>query len=94
MIQTKCCVCGVNINLDDEHYYQLLKCHNDFYCINGHAQHFTGETQKEKIIRRLKKDVVYYQEQMVMYRDWYRTVLRSRAYYRGMVTRLKHAKKP
>lgn len=48
-----CCNCGIVFGLDESYRRRLLQSHDDFYCPNGHPQHFVGETDKE----RLQKEV-------------------------------------
>ena len=43
-----CCSCGVLFWIEETYYDRLKEKHTSFYCPNGHAQHFTAETDAEK----------------------------------------------
>lgn len=51
----ECCVnCKITFWITAEHQQELLRCHNTFYCPNGHPQSYRGETDKAKL-ERLEK---------------------------------------
>lgn len=52
---TTCCVCGTPFAIDAYLYGKLFENHNDFYCPNGHSQHFTGKTEAEKLREELAR---------------------------------------
>lgn len=41
--------CAVTFGLDIGHYRLLHRSHDWFYCPNGHAQHYTGKSDEEKL---------------------------------------------
>lgn len=49
LISTTCCHagCGVVSGLNKGHYNALRDSHAQFYCPNGHAQHFTAKSDAE-----------------------------------------------
>lgn len=53
---TTCCTCGVPIICDAVHMTQLRKDHSTFYCINGHSQHFLGQTAADKLRKDLERE--------------------------------------
>lgn len=61
-----CIECGVLFWISNDMYRTLEKSKRNFYCPNGHGQHFTGATDKETI-KRLREDIeqsnVYYEEE-------------------------------
>lgn len=52
-----CCVCGIPFGIPDYHLTRLKDNGGEFFCPNGHAQHYTVSE-----IKRLSDEV-----------DWYRT---------------------
>jgi len=44
-----CGECGVIFAIPSFLKSQLLECHNNFYCPNGHCRHFINETEAEKL---------------------------------------------
>lgn len=49
-----CCQCHMPFTITTDFYNKLLACHNHFYCPQGHAQHFGGESDAERE-RRLRR---------------------------------------
>jgi hypothetical protein len=55
----ECIRCGVPIFGPEVQYKNLHRNHENFYCINGHAQHWPGESDEEKLrkqVERLQKE--------------------------------------
>lgn len=51
-----CCVqCGIVFWVTASHYAHLLRCHNTFYCPNGHANYFSGKNETEEQKERAEK---------------------------------------
>lgn len=44
-----CCACGVEFALTEQYYNERVKDHKLFYCPNGHSQHYTGKSDRERI---------------------------------------------
>ena len=59
--------------------------HKTFKCPNGHGQYYPQETEMEKLSRRLKSE----QNCCIQAREEAQTLFKSRAIYKGMVTKLK-----
>lgn len=53
LIKEECCFCGVIFGIEQNHQKELLKTHQDFYCPNGHKQHYIAETEAERLKREL-----------------------------------------
>lgn len=51
MKTTECYKCGVLFGMPDEYYDHRKDDHDNFYCPNGHGQHFTSESDAEKYKR-------------------------------------------
>lgn len=50
-----CCNCGVDFAVPSELHAALLRTHRQFYCPNGHSQHFTGEPGEVELKRQLER---------------------------------------
>lgn len=46
-----CCSCGVTLAMPSDYEKRRREDHANFYCLNGHPQHFAGETAQEKKLR-------------------------------------------
>jgi hypothetical protein len=60
-----CYVCHIPFSITDDLRNALLKCHNTFYCPNGHGQHFTGKSNEEILREKLssaQSELCAYQE--------------------------------
>ena len=79
--QIDCCKCGMIFWVADEHLQKLLKCHNTFYCPNGHAQFFAGETDRDKLEKTKRT--------LELERKYSNTLVRSNAALRGVITKMK-----
>lgn len=49
-----CCACGIEFHIVTEWDDKLRQTHKFFYCPNGHSQSYTGETEAEKLAKRLE----------------------------------------
>jgi DNA gyrase/topoisomerase IV subunit B len=49
-----CITCGVQIVMPAQLKEKKLKDQTNFFCINGHAQHYTGESEEAKLKRALE----------------------------------------
>lgn len=50
-----CCNCGVVFGLEAGHQKRLRNNREWFYCPNGHAQHYTGKSEAQKLKDQLAK---------------------------------------
>lgn len=81
----QCINCGCLFGINTEMRGELLRTHKDFYCPNGHGQHFTAETEAARLRRRLERS----KSQLSSMQDQYDASERQRRAYKGHVTRLK-----
>lgn len=47
----ECCSCGIKFGMPTEWREKKRRNKTLFYCPNGHSQHYTGETQEDKLRR-------------------------------------------
>lgn len=52
---TVCCNCGISFAWDESTYERRINDKGTFYCPNGHPQHFTGESEAEKLKKQLAR---------------------------------------
>lgn len=76
-----CGECGVPFGLSDEFMAERKRDHKTWYCPNGHARHYPGITDAEKI-RRLEAERTHLRDQ----RD---AAERSRAAQKAQATKLR-----
>ena len=51
-----CCAhCGQPFAMSQDKAERLRKCHNTFYCPDGHAQKFIGKTEEERLRERVRE---------------------------------------
>lgn len=50
-----CCNCGIPFAVPKSYKSTLRKTHEWFYCPNGHQQHYSQETEAEKLARQLRQ---------------------------------------
>ena len=51
-----CYTCGAVFGLESGFYADRLRDRRDFYCPNGHSQHFIGKTDAERLQELLEKE--------------------------------------
>lgn len=86
IVEISCCDCRITFWITQKHNKELLRCHNLFYCPNGHGQNYTGKTEAQKA-----------KEERNMYKQWYNSqkeeserLARSNSALRGVITRNKN----
>lgn len=87
-----CCDCGVMFGIEASHRAELLQNHAWFYCPNGHRQHYTAETEADKVRRELKRvreHADWLADLERQEREARQAADRSRAALKGQVTRIK-----
>ena len=85
IVEISCYTCGVSFWVTENHNKELLRCHNSFYCPNGHRQHYLGETEAEKY-----KRIAEQKETLLNNAENERTYLaNSNRALRGVITRMK-----
>jgi len=82
IVQETCCQCNITFWITASHHERLIKCKNDFYCPNGHVQHYLGETDAEK----LKRTEQYLEDA----RSREDAANRSNSALRGVITKMKN----
>lgn len=80
-----CYQCNVPFWLLEEHQEKLVKCKNTFYCPNGHAQSYIGESDREKLKR--------IEQNLAGERAYSESLIRSNAALRGVITKKKNKEK-
>lgn len=95
-----CVVCGVPILLEAEFHRGRRERHDNFYCPNGHAQHFPQKTEaellreqlaeKDKFLQNAKKCTEWAEQDAKRARERADAAERSRAAYKGQLTRVKN----
>lgn len=51
LVTEACCSWGVVFGLEAEHHARLRGTKREFFCPNGHSQHYTGESDADRIKR-------------------------------------------
>lgn len=80
-----CGECGLTFGLEAEYRRQLRYSHQTFYCPNGHARVYRGETEADKLRRELEMS----RSNATWQRAQREAAERSRAALKGQVTRIK-----
>lgn len=89
MVYEECCNCGMLFAMTERFQGECRERKNGrgrFYCPAGHRQHYTGETEEQKLRHRLAS--------AERARDWQssraNTIDRSRRAVKGQLTKLKN----
>ena len=56
LVTEECCNCGVIFGLTKQLKGERRDDHKNFYCPNGHPQHYVGESEAEKNARLLQEE--------------------------------------
>ena len=72
----ECIVCGVVFAFTDYFYNERKKDHINFYCPNGHSQHYTQESEAEKNARLLREEQRRHQRTLIRANEAEREVKR------------------
>ena len=51
-----CCNCGMPFAMSADFQRRRLNDHKSFYCPRGHGQHYTGQTEAERLRRHLEHE--------------------------------------
>lgn len=86
IIEVSCYKCGVSFWLTQQYDDQLRDCHNDFYCPNGHAQHYVAKSEAEKA----KEELSRYKHKYEIEKSQKESLNRSNIALRGVITRQKN----
>lgn len=72
---------------------QKIRDHSDFYCPNGHAQHFLKKSREEELkeeLARTKATISYYRTRNTSLEERQTTLQRRVAAQKGVATRLRN----
>ena len=86
-----CGECGTVFALLVEYVEQLRENHKTFYCPNGHARHFPQITMEEKLkekVEHCQSEIEIWKEHSDFVEGERDMLVRSRAAYKGMITKL------
>ena len=50
-----CAQCGMPFAISEDKMSRLRKCHNTFYCPDGHSQSYVEKTEEERLRERVSK---------------------------------------
>lgn len=92
LVSESCCSCGVLFGIPSALKSTLLDNHANFYCPNGHPQHYIGETEAQKLSREKKQveaDLEREKGRALHFKGKYESTERSLTATRGVVTRKK-----
>jgi len=78
-----CPSCGAKFALDKSHHSALQKCHNGFYCPNGHLQYFPQKSAEDILADKVKS----LDEALRLANDRARFAQRSASALRGVITK-------
>lgn len=81
-----CCSCGVPFGMAREYMEKKRRDHSTFHCPNGHAQHYTGETEEARLKRQLK----YANDERARITAERDQIEASRRAYKGQATKLRN----
>lgn len=94
----ECCECGIAFAFPKTLHHTLcnVKPGRNFYCPNGHSQHYVGESDKTKLRReqeRNRQREVMHEDEKRRLREMVDAEKRSAAAYKGAATRMKNRAK-
>jgi hypothetical protein len=88
-----CCECGTPMILEREFHRNRKSDHKNFYCPNGHPQHFPQKTEEEKLREALAQKEKFLQNAQKR-TEWAeqdaRQAKKRAAAYKGQLTRVKN----
>lgn len=84
--------CGIVFGIEASYREELKRTHGSFYCPNGHSQHFTAETDAERIQKQLKRTedcLTYARQSADQLRGRVKVQERQISARKGVITRFK-----
>lgn len=81
-----CYSCGTTFGMESRFYADRVRDHADFYCPNGHRQHFIGETEAERLKRQLEAE----RNRVEFLKREVQSERRSRSAMRGQLTKTRN----
>jgi hypothetical protein len=88
----ECISCGVMFAIPVSLQARLKDTHRNFYCPNGHDQHYVGKTEEEKLREKLEteqRNVEFWRKQKQNEEQRAARAEHQRDAYKGHTTRLK-----
>ncbi len=85
-----CSECGIEYRVPGNWYRSRRDDHASFWCPNGHEQHFSGKSDKEKLSSRLDAE----RRRIGLLSDQLNTCSLSRRALKGQVTKLRNKLDP
>lgn len=85
-----CITCGVPVFMPSALKTQRLRDHSNFYCCNGHSQHWPGKSKEEQLREELEAEKAKRTEDVRRERLLRESAERSAAAARGQVTKIKN----
>ena len=85
-VTIKCCNCGLPFAVPEDWNSERLRDRKNFYCPNGHQQHYIGKTEEQKLREQLeaqKAQTAREREQRVAAEKAARTARKGAAIIRG-----------
>ena len=92
LVPMTCYLCGIVFGLERDYKNRRVEDHGDWHCPNGHAQHFLGKTEAERLREQLQATERCLQnarDETQRQRELRGQVERSLRGTRSVVTRLK-----
>jgi hypothetical protein len=86
LVIEECCNCHTRFAMTQQLNAQRRADHENFYCPNGHGQHYTGESEAEKLRRQLRSA----RSDATWTRDQLEASERSKAAIKGHLTRARN----
>ena len=87
-----CCNCGIAFAMPGDYANKKKKNHKTFHCPNGHPQHYTRQSDEEKLQVQLKHcrlDRDFWIEGHKKEQTKRKAVERSRSSLKGVITKMK-----
>ncbi|HET9678959.1 MAG TPA: helix-turn-helix transcriptional regulator [Gammaproteobacteria bacterium] len=57
-VTENCCTCGIQFAMTDAFHKRRLDDKKIFYCPSGHAQHYTGKSEEQRLREQLKQQQI------------------------------------
>jgi hypothetical protein len=67
-VMEECCACGVKFGMLEAYQKKKRETKDTFHCPNGHPQHYTGETEADKLRRerdRLQQQIACVEDEKI-----------------------------
>ena len=94
LVHETCCRadCGVPFGIESNHQRELLRSHANFYCPNGHSQHYTAKTEAERereLREQRERELTFAREQRDRALNRESATARRLIATKGVVTRIR-----